>query len=268
MVKDIKIDIADYYRKYPEKFQKIDCLKDFAAGIAHSFSNIFTVIVGCGNMIRTNISNSEVNAYIDQILKSSERASAIIDSLLAFSGRLSINPVPLNVNEFVNDMKPSLLEMIGDDIRLETILADEHLTVIADIFQMDRVMKILVSNAKDAMPYGGELTIKTDAVRLTELPAENRGLYSLISVKDSGIGMDHKTIERIFYPFFTTKDIGKGMGLGLSIAYGIIKQQNGYIKCLSKPNEGTTFEIYLPAIEQDEISGQNIIKSSVEKGAL
>ena len=246
MVKDMKIDITESYGKCPDRFQKIDCLKDLAAGVAHGFNNIFTTIVGCGNMMRMNIDKrDELNAYIDQILKASERALSITNSLLAFSSGLTINPMPVNINEFLMNIKSYLSEMIGDNIRIEMMLCDRQLTVISDVFQMDRIMKILISNANDSMPYGGSLIIKTDAVRLNEWSKEDKGLYALISIKDSGIGMDHKTRERIFDPFFTTKDIGKGMGLGLSIAYGIIRQHNGYIRCLSKPQSILTLTCFM-----------------------
>ncbi len=260
MAKEMQID--EHFKKCPEQFQRMDCLRDLAAGIAHGFNNIFTTIVGCGNMMLMNIEDKEkLVSYIEQILKASERASAITNSLLAFSIGLKINPMPINLNEFImNHVKTYVSEILSENITVELELCDDRLTVISDFFQIDRVMKILISNANDSMPYGGSIIIKTDAVRLKDWDREDKGLYALISVKDSGTGMDIRTKEKIFDPFFTTKDIGKGMGLGLSTAYGIIKQHNGYIRCLSEPNKGSTFEIYLPAVEQIEVMTQEAMR--------
>ena len=188
------------------------------------------------------------------MLASAERAANLTQGLLAFSRKQISNPTLVNLNELIEKIEKFLRRVIGEDIEFQTILTDKDITVMADHGQIDQALMNLATNARDAMPKGGLLTIETGTVEIDEeyIKAHGygkAGTYALISVTDSGIGMDEKTREKIFEPFFTTKEVGKGTGLGLSIVYGIIKQHAGYINCYSEPGKGTTFRIYLPLIK-------------------
>ncbi|KAF0146301.1 MAG: integral membrane sensor hybrid histidine kinase [Nitrospirae bacterium] len=235
--------------------QKMETVGTLTGGIAHDFNNILTTIMNCGNILELKMGKNEpLRTYVSQILAASERAANLTNGLLSFSRKQIIKPRPVRLNDIVIKVEKLLHLIIGENIKLKTMLAGEDLTVIADSGQIEQVLINLCTNARDAMPEGGKLTIKTE---LAELDPEFRkthsygkpGLYAVVSVTDTGAGMDEKTRERIFEPFFTTKDVGKGTGLGLSIAYGIIRQHNGYINCESETGKGTTFRAYLPLTE-------------------
>jgi CheY-like chemotaxis protein len=191
--------------------------------------------------------------YVQQILSSSERAANLVQSLLAFGRKQIISLKPVKINEIVKKVEKLLLRVIGEDIELKTILASEETTVMVDAAQIEQILMNLATNARDAMPEGGYLTLSTELVEMDEKYTNTHsfgkaGQYVLLSVEDTGIGMDEKTREKIFEPFFTTKEVGKGSGLGLSMVYGAIKQHNGYIDCYSEPDKGTVFKIYLPVM--------------------
>jgi signal transduction histidine kinase len=232
--------------------QKMEAIGTLTGGIAHDFNNILTAIIGYGSILKMKLEqDSALMPYTDQILASSERAATLVRSLLTFSRKQAINLEQVDLNELIKRVERLLSRIIGEDIELQTALADNELTVVADTLQMEQVLMNLVANARDAMPDGGLLSIET---RLVEFDEEYEkvhgygkpGMYALIAVTDGGCGMDEETRLRIFEPFFTTKEAGKGTGLGLSIVYGIIKQHNGYINCYSEPGKGTTFKVYLP----------------------
>jgi PAS domain S-box-containing protein len=232
--------------------QKMDAIGRLAGGIAHDFNNFLTAIIGYGNVLRMKTREDDpLRGYINQILALSEKAANLTQSLLAFSRKQIMNPRLINLNDIVKGIEKLLMRFIGEDIKLETSFYEGELTVMADPGQLEQVLINLATNARDAMPDGGSLTIKTEPVRVDEEYAKHHlferiGMYALISVADTGTGMDEKTKEKIFEPFFTTKELGKGTGLGLSIVFGIIKQHNGYIDVHSESNKGTTFKIYLP----------------------
>ncbi len=236
--------------------QKMEAIGTLTGGIAHDFNNILTAIIGYAGILRMDMDKDDPSRVnLDQILASSERAANLIQSLLAFSRKQVSNPEPLNICESIKSIEKLLLRVIGENIELKTVLAG-GLIVMADLVQIDQVMINLGTNARDAMPDGGTLIIKTEPVELDrEFIALHgygeQGRYAIISVTDTGIGMDEKRRERIFEPFFTTKEVGKGTGLGLAIVYGIIKQHRGYITCYSEPGKGTTFKIYLPIIKSE-----------------
>ncbi|MBU4258409.1 MAG: response regulator, partial [Proteobacteria bacterium] len=241
--------------------QKMEAVGRLAGSIAHDFNNILTAIIGYSNIMQIRISEDDpLQADVDQILGASQRAAQLTQSLLAFSRQQIIHPRPLRLNEIIVNIEKLLLQLIGEDIELRTMLADKNLTIMADRSQIEQVLMNLVTNARDAMPEGGLLSISTESVELDSHFIKTHGYdikpgrYCLISVADTGIGMDEETRKKIFEPFFTTKVLGKGTGLGLSIIYGIITQHNGFIDVLSKPGKGTTFKIYLP-----------VIKSSIEE---
>ncbi len=235
--------------------QKMEAIGQLSGGIAHDFNNILTAIMGYASLMKSKTKQDAVlQSYVDQVLTASTRARNLTKNLLAFSRRQVMNPRPVNVNEVVTSLERMLIQLIREDIQLKLLVTDENLTIMADSGQIEQILINLVTNARDAMPQGGSLTIETKQV---DMDAEygkkhlfaKEGRYACISVTDTGIGMDEKTKEKIFEPFFTTKEIGRGTGLGLSIVYGIIKQHNGNINVYSEPGLGTTFRIYFPMIE-------------------
>jgi PAS domain S-box-containing protein len=237
--------------------QKMEAVGQLAGGVAHDFNNILTAIMGYGSLMKMKMGDDDPSKnYLQQILDSAQRAANLTQGLLAFSRKQVISPKPAEVNKIIENVEKLLLRLIGEDIELKAVLADDNLTVMADSGQIEQVLVNLATNARDAMPEGGCLTIRTETGVLDHEFIKRHGYgkpgpYALISVTDTGTGMDEKTKERIFEPFFTTKEVGKGTGLGLSIVYGIVKQHNGYITCYSEPGKGATFKIFLPAINRE-----------------
>jgi PAS domain S-box-containing protein len=235
--------------------QKMEAVGTLTGGIAHEFNNMLTTIIGYGKLLYEEmIADDPLKHNVEMIIASSDRAANLIQSLLTFSREQIIKLMPVNLHKIVKKVEKLLLRVIDEDIELKVILTDKDLVVNVDSGQIEQVLINLATNARDAMPGGGCLTISTELVELDEeyLKRYNYGKpgeYALISVTDTGAGMDSRTRERIFEPFFTTKEVGKGTGLGLSMVYGIIKQHNGYINVYSELGKGTTFKIYLPVIE-------------------
>jgi len=234
--------------------QKMEAVGQLAGGIAHDFNNILTAIIGYGSILRMRIQNDQLRQHVESILASAERAANLTKSLLAFSRKQILNPKPVNVNSIITRVEGLLARIIGEDIDLKTELSDKDLIVMADAGQMEQVLMNLAANARDAMPDGGLLTIETEILALDEEYKKTHsygepGEYAVISLTDTGLGMDEDTRKRIFEPFFTTKEVGKGTGLGLSMAYGMIKQHKGNINVYSEPGRGTTFKIYLPLVK-------------------
>jgi PAS domain S-box-containing protein len=236
--------------------QKMESIGHLAGGIAHDFNNILTAIIGYASLLLMKMADDDpLRRNAEQILLSSERAASLTHSLLAFSRKQIIDPKPVNLSEILRRIENLLIKLIKQDIELKIILADEDLIILADTNQIEQLLMNLTVNARDAMPDGGVLMIETERIEIDEQYKKTHGYgepgaYALISVTDSGLGMDEKTKERIFEPFFTTKETGKGTGLGLSIVYGIIKQHNGYINIYSEIGKGTIFKIYLPLSEK------------------
>lgn len=238
--------------------QKIESLGTLTSGIAHDFNNILMAITGYGTLIHKEIKEgSPLRDFAQKILKSAERAAILTGGLLAFGRKQPNNPEPINLNEIVKMSESILARVIREDIKFRTVLTDKNCVVMADSNQIEQVLVNLATNARDAMPNGGSLTISTDIIEMDDafIKAHGygvKGMYALISVSDTGIGMDEITKQRIFEPFFTTKEVGKGTGLGLAIVYGIVKQHNGYVNVYSEPGKGTTFRIYLPLITRKQ----------------
>ncbi|MEW6108119.1 MAG: PAS domain S-box protein [Nitrospirota bacterium] len=237
--------------------QKMEALGTLTGGIAHDFNNILQAIIGYANLLYMKIGPDDpLRNNIEQILFSAERAANLTQGLLAFGRKQVLNPRTINLNEIIIKVNKLLSRLIGEDIELKTSLSEKNLTVVADVGQIEQVLINLVTNARDAMPDGGSLTLETGLVELNREFIETHGYgrpgnYALLSVADSGTGMDRETMGRIFEPFFTTKESGKGTGLGLSIVYGIIKQHEGYVNIYSEPGRGTIFRIYLPLIKEE-----------------
>jgi PAS domain S-box-containing protein len=248
--------------------QKMEALGTLAGGVAHDFNNILTVLTGYGSLLKTSLDEKDpLWTYADQITSAAHKAAHLTESLLAFSRQQSITLEPLDINGTVRNIKKMLKRLLIEDITLKIELSQDTLIIMGDATQIDQILFNLSTNARDAMPKGGTLTIETKQVNLgdnfTAIHGFDRpGKYALISVSDSGVGMDNLTIEHIFDPFFTTKEVGKGTGLGLSIIYGIVKEHNGYVTVYSEPGIGTTFHIYLPLIEavvqEDKVQTKHI----------
>ncbi len=247
--------------------QKMEAVGQLAGGIAHDFNNILTAIIGYETLIQMELKhNDQLMGYSLEVTKAAQRASDLTHALLAFSRKQIINIRPVNLNGIVKTIKNLLIRIIGEDIELSIKVAKSDLIVMADTTQIEQVLMNLATNARDAMPGGGKLTIHTDLAEIDDQFIEiygygKTGNYALICIEDTGHGMDSETKKRIFDPFFTTKEVGKGTGLGLAMVYGIIKQHDGYINVYTKPGKGTTFNIYLPIIQaeledikQDEIA--------------
>jgi PAS domain S-box-containing protein len=235
--------------------QKMEAVGQLAGGIAHDFNNILTAIIGYGSLLQMEMSRDDpLSTYITHILTSAQRAANLTQALLAFSRKQIISPKPIDLNGIIRILEKLLSRLIGEDIELTIDLTHKDLTIMADSTQIEQVLMNLATNARDAMPEGGSLIISTDLVRfdcefITAHGYGRPGSYALISVEDTGEGIDMTARERIFEPFFTTKEMGKGTGLGLAMVYGIIKQHDGYINVYSEPGNGTIFKIYLPTIK-------------------
>jgi CheY-like chemotaxis protein len=198
--------------------------------------------------------NGPLQQYVDQILLASRKAADLTQSLLTFSRQKPVSPVPLDMNKTIETVKKLLERLLTEDIELKTVLTQDHTVIMADKSQIDQIFFNLITNARDAMPKGGVLTIETDIVSINPEFMKIHGFgktgrYVMIAISDTGIGMDPAMLEKIFDPFFTTKEVGKGTGLGLATVYGIVKQHNGYITVESVPTRGTTFRIFFPTIE-------------------
>ncbi len=236
--------------------QKMEAVGKLAGGIAHDFNNILTAIMSYGNILQMKIDKDDIlRSYVDAIITSSERAAHLTQGLLSFSRKQVLNPVLTDLNDIIKKAQSLLSRFVCEDVVFRTNLTDRDLPVMADGAQIEQVLMNLVTNACDAMSQGGKLDISTECVNLDKgsvrtLELEKPGKYALLSITDTGTGIDKETKKRIFEPFFTTKEMGKGTGLGLAITYGIIKQHSGYIKIYSKKGEGTTCRIYLQLIEK------------------
>lgn len=254
--------------------QKMEAIGRLAGGIAHDFNNLLGVISGYAELVCDQIGpQAEARNSVEQIRKAADRAAGLTRQLLAFSRQQVLETSILNLNSIVEDMVKMLPRLIGEDIELQSSF-DPHLGAVkADQGQIEQVVLNLAINARDAMPSGGRLLIHTRRARFdSELalkhPAMAPGDYVLLSVQDTGTGMDQQTQAHIFEPFFTTKERGRGTGLGLATVYGFVKQIGGYIWVDSKPGVGTTFEIYLPvAREQAPQTGPSACSVDSEKGA-
>jgi two-component system, cell cycle sensor histidine kinase and response regulator CckA len=240
--------------------QKMEAVGRLAGGIAHDFNNLLMVISGYTEVLLDQLTpENALHAKAEAIQQASDRATTLTRQLLAFSRKQLLELKVIDVNAIVADMERLLRPLIGEDIELTTSLAPAVGCARADAGQLEQVIMNLVVNAKDAMPNGGKICIRTASVTLDDTyRPENtfikHGPYVMISVSDTGQGMDRDTQARIFEPFFTTKEKGKGTGLGLSTVYGIIKQSGGYVFVQSEPGRGTVFTIYFPRVEEPSAS--------------
>ena len=252
--------------------QKMEAIGQLAGGVAHDFNNILTVIMGFGQLLAHSLRSDDPNrSHMKQILDAADRATHLTSSLLAFSRKQVMQLQRVELNELARNHTKFLARIIGEDVTLRTEFGAESLPVLADGGQLEQVFMNLATNARDAMPGGGELCIRTKSVLLDREFYQQHGYgapgpYALVTITDTGAGMDGDTLGKIFEPFFTTKAPGRGTGLGLSIVYGIVKQHGGYITIQSACGVGTTFNIYLPLTDAEKVEGAGSIRPVVPRG--
>jgi two-component system cell cycle sensor histidine kinase/response regulator CckA len=235
--------------------QKMEVVGHLAAGVAHDFNNILSIIMGYSDIISERTTDNEANQYLNEIRLATTRAVGLTQQLLIFSRRQSVQAEVVNLNEVVESMEKMLGRLIDENIEMSILCDQETGQIKADSGYIGQVLMNLAVNARDAMPEGGKLTVKTSPVEIDETFAEghpgiNPGRYALLSITDTGIGMSEETRSKIFEAFFTTKPIGKGTGLGLATCQTIVRLSDGYIDVLSELGVGTTFNIYFPSVEQ------------------
>jgi two-component system cell cycle sensor histidine kinase/response regulator CckA len=244
-------------RQLEEQFrqaQKMEAVGRLAGGVAHDFNNLLMVINGYTEVLLEQLEPGDVrHQKVQSIQQAADRAAMLTRQLLAFSRKQLLELKVVDVNQVISEMERLLRPLIGENIELITHLSAEAGRTRADAGQLEQVIMNLVVNAKDAMPDGGRITMQSSEITVRHNFREHRfiqpGRYVVISLTDTGHGMDKETLSRIFEPFFTTKEKGKGTGLGLSTVYGIVKQSGGYVFANSDLGEGTTFHIYLPRVE-------------------
>jgi two-component system cell cycle sensor histidine kinase/response regulator CckA len=258
---EVKRDITEH-RKLEAQYlhaQKMESIGTLAGGIAHDFNNILSAIIGYGHVALMKMAEDDPQRLnIGSILEAADRAAQLTKGLLLFSRKQTGERKAVDLNEVVKKVENFMRRIIGEDIECKTMLQERPIPIYADNNQLEHVLMNLATNARDAMPEGGAFTIQTEEVALhADFPAAHGygkpGLYAMLTVSDTGMGMDEETRKHIFEPFFTTKGVGKGTGLGLAMAYGIIKQHEGFINVYSEPNKGSTFRIYLPLIAPEAV---------------
>ncbi len=249
--------------------QKMEAIGTFAGGIAHDFNNILTVLIGFGTLLKMGIEeNDPLMTCVEEILSSSKRAARLTQSLLAFTRKQPMALEALALNKNIASTQKLLKRLLTEDIELRANLTSDSTTIMGDASQIDQILINLATNARDAMPQGGTLTIETKRLTLDGEFEDVHGYgkpgeYVLLSVSDTGTGIDAETCKQVFDPFFTTKEVGKGTGLGLSTVYGIVRQHSGYIHVTSEPGSGTTFRVYFPvaakaATEEGSVSSMTL----------
>ncbi|MBX7255377.1 MAG: PAS domain S-box protein [Candidatus Hydrogenedentes bacterium] len=240
--------------------QKMEAVGQLAGGIAHDFNNLLQAILGYTDLILEDLAPGDNHrSELEQVRLAAERASTLTRQLLTFSRRQVIQPVPVDLNELVAGLMKMLRRIIGEHIQLDIIPGHRLGTVHADVSQIEQVLLNLCVNARDAMPDGGRLTIETENVVVdhefkVNHPWAKEGRYVLLSVTDTGCGMEKTVLEHVFEPFFTTKGEGEGTGLGLATVYGIVKHHDGMIHTYSEVGKGTTFKVYLPISQRAAVT--------------
>jgi PAS domain S-box-containing protein len=255
--------------------QKMEAIGQLTGGVAHDFNNLLTVIVGNLETIWRHAPSDDgkLRRAIDQVTRGAQRAVTLTQQLLAFSRRQPLNPKPTDINRLVAGMSDLVRRTIGENIAVETVLAGGLWRVEIDAHQLESALLNLAVNARDAMPDGGKLTIETANAHLDDgyadrYPELQPGQYIVLCVTDSGTGMPPEVIARAFEPFYTTKPIGQGTGLGLSQVYGFVKQSGGHVKLYSEAGHGTTVKIYLPRMSAQRDEEQDVNASAPLRGGL
>jgi PAS domain S-box-containing protein len=251
--------------------QKMETVGKLAGGIAHDFNNYLTVIMGYIHMLmlKTDKDDQQIK-YLKEIQKAAEGSAAVTHQLLAFSRKQVLRISAVNLNDVVSRMENLLRRIIGEDITFNTVLDPNLLPINADVGQMDQVIMNLSVNARDAMPDGGVLTIKTGNVVIDEwycrqITYARPGKFVCLTIEDTGSGIEPELVQNIFEPFFTTKGVGQGTGLGLSVVFGVIKQHEGWINVTSELGKGTQFKVYLP-VAKGKTDADSPISSAMPDG--
>ncbi len=259
LIKGYLLDISQ--RKQIEaqlmQAQKMESLGILAGSIAHDFSNFVSVIEGYADILLNRMTeNDPLRQFVERIHQTNKQAALLIRQIQSFSRRQSSERLPVNPNEAIEEISEILTRLIGKHIKIDFQLGKDIGLILADKMELGQAIMNMVINARDAMPEGGTLTIKTSRCTKNEQTATAsavaKGDYTCIEITDTGSGMDESTLQRIFDPFFTTKPRDKGTGLGLSIVYNIVKNSNGHIDVQSVPGRGTTFRLYFPVVSQKQ----------------
>src|SRR5256886_7856708 len=254
------------------QLQKMESIGQLAAGVAHDFNNILAVIQGHTDLILGEmVEGNEAKESLIQVAVSAKRAANLTRQLLAFSRKQQMQAQDINLNEVVNNMFAMLGRLLGAHIVVQPVPKPNLPAVFGDVGMMEQVLLNLAVNARDAMPRGGQLTIRTETGRIDETqarrnPEARSGDFVCLSVSDTGGGIAPEILPRIFEPFFTTKEVGKGTGLGLATVYGIVKQHQGWIEVVSQLGQGTTFNVFLPASSGTAHQAQELISSASARG--
>ena len=252
--------------------QKMEAVGTLAGGVAHDFNNLLQAVLGYSElMLQRKKEGERDHADLQKIYQAGKRGADLVKSLLTFSRKAETKYVHLNLNQEITQVQQILSRTIPKTISMDLHLKGNLESIKADRSQIGQVLMNLGVNARDAMPDGGILTIETTNIRLDEEycnthPEAKPGSYVLLTVSDTGQGMDKKTVSHIFEPFFTTKETGKGTGLGLATVYGIVNQHGGHITCNSEFGLGTTFKIYFPSIEKERDSETPSIEKPIQGG--
>ena len=265
----VKRDITEHLELSNQLFQaqKMEAIGTLAGGVAHDFNNLLQVVLGYSELMLSEENlPAQYKEDLGRMNQAARNGADLVQRLLTFSRKTRIKPLPLNLNRRIEQLQKMLSRTISRMITIELALADDLAAINADPTQVDQILMNLAVNSADAMPEGGKLTIETKNVALdrhyakTHLGADP-GRYVLLSVSDTGHGIDKETLKHIFEPFFTTKGPGEGTGLGLAMVYGIVRQHGGHIVCYSEPSEGTVFRIYFPALVSDEVERETSVRS-------
>jgi PAS domain S-box-containing protein len=248
--------------------QKMEAIGRLAGGVAHDFNNLLTAIGGyCSLALLDFPADDPRREYLEEIQRAGERGASLTKQLLASGRKQVLSPRLLDLNALVDDLTSLLRRVIGEDVELEWLRGSAPAVILADAGQVEQIIMNLAVNARDAMPHGGSLSIASSNVQVDlGAPASRSAPYVLLTVSDTGLGMDEETMARMFEPFFTTKDLGKGTGLGLSTVYGIVEQLSGFIRAKSALGQGTVFEVYFPERERASISTHPVSIAPVVRG--
>ncbi|NMC74638.1 MAG: PAS domain-containing protein [Geobacteraceae bacterium] len=252
--------------------QKMEAVGQLAGGVAHDFNNILTTIIGRAYLLESRLADQrDLLAHVEQITMAAERAAALTQRLLAFSREEVVELRRLSLNDVVRNSSDLLSRLVCGDVEITYRLAETSPVVLADEVRLSQILMNLAANARDAISGAGSILISTDTSRI-ECPGGSPGGdvpcgdYALLSVADTGSGLDEGVRERIFEPFFTTKEVGKGTGLGLAVVYGIVRQHNGFISVRSEPGRGTTFTVHLPLVEGAPDDREAGVEAPVPRG--
>jgi signal transduction histidine kinase/ActR/RegA family two-component response regulator len=251
--------------------QKMEAVGQLTGGIAHDFNNMLTGVIGSIDIIKRRIDAGrleDIDRFMEAASQSAQRAANLTQRLLAFSRRQTLDSKPLDINALLGSLQDLIVRTVSELVTVKIVPASKRIFAIADANQLESAILNLAINARDAMPDGGTLTVEAREVSLEdgEIATAKPGVYVLVAVSDSGVGMSPDVVAKVFDPFFTTKPIGQGTGLGLSMVYGFARQSGGYVNIDSTPGAGTTVQIYLPAAKELEAAEMKLEAESIVEG--